>query len=59
MRALLGAAEKFGLGQDAAALALLVKGADLPRLTAALVRVELENTRDEIVAAARNADAGS
>lgn len=52
-RRALQAAQRLGLGGDAAALARLTSGpAELTRLVAALVRTALERDQDEVLAAA-------
>lgn len=55
-RALAGA-RRLGLGQDPRTLAGLVDEADVPRLTAALVRVELGRDHERVVRAAAGGDA--
>lgn len=54
-RRALSAASRLDLGSDARALSRLVGPSDLPRLIAALVRVDRAKSADEVLAAARGA----
>ncbi len=51
-------ARRLGLGQDARTLAGLVDEADVPRLTAALVRVELGRDHERVLRAAAGGNEG-
>lgn len=52
-RRALSAASKLGLGDDSQAVARHVGASDLPKLVAALVRVDVERDHDEVLADAR------